>query len=231
MPRGLTPNSPREDAEPVDIAQFAADRGLDRRDTSARHENAVIAASRSTAAPARRLSGARPRQPPRAGVQQPDRQCALLRAGGWRARSGCAARRAGRSSHGGGRWTGHPRPTTSSASSSASTPTAPNGGVRPEFRPRPVDLPPDRRGPSRDASAPRTAPDRRTTRVGQHARRPLRHGLPEAGENACGWDGQTPQPAWNAITIGPDRQHPDPMAKAVTGKSALATRVDRGRGR
>ena len=124
---------------------------------------------------------ARPRQPPRPGLQQPDRQCPLLLPQGrHRARRGAADER--RPSRSSSRTTGPASaPTSSSASSSASTPTAPEQEIlRPEFRPRPVHLAADRRGASRPhlGREPHQAEHDAGRRAGG-ARRAL-HGAPAA---------------------------------------------------
>ena len=114
----------REATEPVDIAQAAGDGGVDRARDARAEQAQDPAHARAAALRQGRLLRARPRQPARPGLQQPDRQRAvLLAAGGQRAHPRLARADDDLSSRS---TTTVPAsaPRTSRASSSASTPTA-----------------------------------------------------------------------------------------------------------
>ena len=137
----------RADAEPVDMARLleAVVVGRQRAPRGARP-----ASPHGRAAPAGRdaFLGPRPRQPPRPGHQQPDRQRPLVLAAGRTVRVTPAARARTIEivveDDGPGIEPARPRPDLRALLHRPA-----GAGLRPEFGPRPVDLAPDHRGPSR----------------------------------------------------------------------------------
>ncbi len=136
--------------EPVDVVRLLETVDLRRQRGPARRRRD---ASASTSPPhplrPRRLSRHGPRQPPRPGHQQPRRERALLLAA-------TAARCASRCAASGPEVEivveddGPGIPAARAGAHLRALLHRPAGpGLRPEFRPRPVDLPPDRRGASR----------------------------------------------------------------------------------